>query len=811
MGMVKILIVDDDQQNIRIVESFLKRKQIDVITAGDGKEALEIAEKKKPDLVVSDILMPVMDGFTFCRSWKKNPKLNSIPFVFYTATYTDSKDETYAMSLGAAKFLRKPMPLNAFVDQIQAVLTSAGKGEEPAAVPQIEDKEEHYKQYSERLVRKLEKKLLDLENEVSVRKQISERLHQSQHEWEEMFQAIGDPIQIIDSDFTIVKANHATRKVMRNPEADLVGKKCYELFHRTNHPAGGCPLAGIKAGQKVVMEEVEIEALNGSYIVSCTPIYNRSGAFEKAIHMMIDITPRVESRQAMLRMKRLLNDAQELGKVGAWEFDLAREFCYWTDNMHRLLGYEPGEIVDKYQFFFDNVVHPDDRARISDLFQRLIKDKKPRSAQYRVLHKNGHHLVFHGVMAPVLDNEGRLERIYGTSVDISEQKRMDDERRKLEEQLLKAQKLESVGALAGGIAHDFNNILSAVIGYSELAWEQGGDAGAVRESLTEVLQASRRAKDLVSQILAFSRQIDHEFAPVQIRLIVTEVCKLLRATLPSNITVETDIHSAASILADAGQIHQVLMNLCTNAYQAMNAMGGVITLKIDEIELGQSPGGIPSDLKPGKYLELVVQDNGGGMDEATMNRIFDPYFSTKRPEEGTGLGLAVVFGIVKSHGGCIDVESKIDQGSTFRILFPAIKTTATDRKEDNPAFAERGNERILFVDDELLLAKLAKQMLESLGYHVLAKTNSVEALESFHASPDDYDLIITDMMMPHMTGECLAREVTKIRPEIPMIICTGFSERIDRKEARELGFKAFVRKPWRKAEMAGAIRKALAN
>lgn len=811
MGMKKILVVDDDQQNIKMIEKFLKRHNFSVMTAGDGKQALEIAAKNKPDLAVSDILMPVMDGFTLCRSWKKNPTLKSIPFVFYTATYTDEKDEAYAMSLGAEKFLRKPMPLTEFIDQIHTEIDLAGKRQEHVGIPKIQDEEESYQQYSERLVRKLEKKLLDLENEASTRKQIIEELHQSRKEWDEIFQAIGDPTLIIDSDFTILQVNDATKKAMKNPETDLVGKKCYEVFHRTDQHHKDCPLAGIKAGERADMGEIEIAALNGSYIVSCTPIYNRDGELEKVIHILIDITSRVQSEQSLLRMKRLLNDAQKLGRVGAWEFDPARKFCYWTDNMHRLLGYEPGEIADKYGFFFKHVIHPDDRARILDLFQRLVKDKKPISAEFRALHKDSQELIFHGVMAPVLGADGRVSRIYGTSVDISEQKRMDDERRKLQEQLLRAQKMESIGALAGGIAHDFNNILSAVIGYSEIAWEQASDAQAVRESLKEVLQASRRAKDLVAQILAFSRQVDHEFAPVQIQLIVKEVCKLLRATLPSNITIETDIQSFASVMAEAGQIHQILMNLCTNAYQSMDDTGGVLTLKLNEIELDQSSKDIYSDLKPGKYLELIVQDNGCGMNRATMSRIFDPYFSTKKPDGGTGLGLSVVFGIVKSHGGIIDVDSRVNHGSTFRILLPAITKAATDETDDYQASAECGNERILFVDDELLLAKMAKQTLESLGYHVQTKTNSVEALESFQTSPDDYDLIITDMMMPHMTGDHLASEILKIRPDVPMIICTGFSERIDRKEARDLGFKAFVRKPWRKAEMAGAIREALEN
>lgn len=809
--MKKILVVDDDQQNIKMIERFLKRNNFSVRTAADGKQALEIVAMDKPDLVVSDILMPVMDGFALCRSWKKNPNLKSIPFIFYTATYTDEKDEAYASSLGAEKFLRKPMPLTEFVDQIHTVINSAEKREEHVRTTQIHDEEESYKQYSERLVQKLEKKLLDLENEVNSRKKIKEELHQSRQEWEEIFQAIGDPTLIIDADFTILQVNEATKKAMKHPETVLIGKKCYEVFHHTDQHPNGCPLDRGKAGEQVAMGEIEIEALNGSYLISCTPIYNRDGELEKAIHILIDITSRVQSEQSLLRMKRLLNDAQELGRVGALEFDLVREFSYWTDNMHRLLGYEPGEIADKYRFFFDNVVHPDDRARISDLFQSLVIDKKPISAEYRALHKDGLEIIFHGVMAPVLDKDGQLSRIYGTSVDISEQKRMDDERRKLQEQLFKVQKMESIGALAGGIAHDFNNILSAVIGYSEIAWEQAGDARAVRESLKEVLQASRRAKDLVAQILAFSRQVEQEFAPVQIQLIVKEVCKLLRATLPSNITIETDIQSFASVMAEAGQIHQILMNLCTNAYQAMNDTGGVLTLKLNEIELGQLPKARYSDLKPGKYLELIVQDSGCGMDEATMNRIFDPYFSTKNPDEGTGLGLSVVFGIVKAHGGIIDVDSTVNHGSTFRILLPTMKKAARHATDDYLASAESGNERILFVDDELLLVKMAKQTLESLGYHVQTKTNSVEALESFQTSPDDYDLIITDMMMPHMTGDHLASEIWKIRPDVPMIICTGFSERIDQKEARDLGFKAFVRKPWRKAEMAGAIRMALEN
>lgn len=809
--MKKILVVDDDQQNIKMIERYLKRKNCAVITAGEGKQALEIAAKEKPDLVVSDILMPVMDGFALCRSWKKDSNLKSIPFIFYTATYTDEKDEAYALSLGAEKFLRKPMPLTEFVDQIHAVINSAGKKKAHVRIPRISEEEESYKQYSERLVQKLEKKLLDLENEVSSRKQIKEELYQSRRELEKIFQATGDPTQIIDSDFTILQVNDATRKAMKDPETELIGRKCYEVFHHTDQHHKGCPLAGIKAGEQVVMGEIEMEALTGSYIVSCTPIYSRNGEFEKAIHILIDITSRVQSQQSMLRMKRLLNDAQELGRIGAWEFDPVREFSYWTDNMHRLLGYEPGEIADKYRLFFEHVVHPDDCARITDLFQRLVKDKKPISTEFRALHKDGRELIFHGVMAPVLDTDGRLSRIYGTSVDISEQKRMDDERRKLQEQLLKAQKMESIGALAGGIAHDFNNILSAVVGYSEIAWEQAGDAKAARESLKEVLQASRRAKDLVAQILAFSRQVDQEYTPVQIQLIVKEVCKLLRATLPSNITIETDIQSFASVMAEAGQIHQILMNLCTNAYQSMNDTGGLLTLKLNEIELGQSLKDRYPDLKPGKYLELIVQDDGCGMDEATMNRIFDPYFSTKSPDEGTGLGLSVVFGIVKSHGGIIDVDSRVNHGSAFRILLPAIKKAATNETEDYLASAECGNERIMFVDDELLLAKMAKQTLESLGYHVQTKTNSVEALESFQTSPNDYDLIITDMMMPHMTGDHLASEIFKIRPDVPMIICTGFSERIDKKEARDLGFKGFVRKPWRKAEMAEAIREALEN
>jgi PAS domain S-box-containing protein len=381
-------------------------------------------------------------------------------------------------------------------------------------------------------------------------------------------------------------------------------------------------------------------------------------------------------------------------------------------------------------------------------------------------------------------------------------------KRELELQLQQAQKMEAIGTLAGGIAHDFNNILSAIIGYTELSLNDIEKESILYQNLQEVLRAGGRAKDLVKQILTFSRQTTQELKPVQVKLICKEAIKFLRASLPTTIEIHQEIESDSLVMADPTQIHQVLMNLCTNAGHAMGENGGVLEVKIADVQLEADFMAQHKELKPGPYLELSVSDTGYGIPAHLLDRIFDPFFTTKEKSEGTGMGLSVVHGIVGSYGGKIIVSSEPGKGSTFKIYLPKV-----ERDEAPQPIAEEsiagGTERILFVDDEPALVKIGKQMLESLGYKVTGRTSSVEALELFKAKADSFDLVITDMTMPNMTGDELARELIHVKPEIPVILCTGYSARINQQQAAAMGIRAFVSKPVPRMDIAKTIRNVI--
>ena len=403
--------------------------------------------------------------------------------------------------------------------------------------------------------------------------------------------------------------------------------------------------------------------------------------------------------------------------------------------------------------------------------------------------------------------DGRFVRLQ-IATDISRIKDLEKESLRIQAQLQQAQKMEAIGTLAGGIAHDFNNILSAVIGYTEIALADMPEDTSQHRNLQEVLKAGSRARDLVKQILTFSRQTEQELKPLQINQIVRETLKLLRASLPTTVKISQDIQSDSAVLADPTQVHQVIMNLCTNAAHAMRTKGGQLKIDLSDVVLGGSFIEQHPYLSPGVYIKLRVIDTGHGMEKAILDRIFDPFFTTKERGEGTGMGLAVVLGIVKSHGGTITVESEVGKGSIFNVFLPVIMREV-DHEVKTRAPIPTGTERILFIDDEKSLVDLGQQILERLGYKVTIRTSSVEALELFMEQPEKFDLVITDMTMPNMTGDELAGKLMNIRADIPVILCTGYSERISRERAHGLGIKEFILKPIVMRELAEKVRGVL--
>jgi len=380
----------------------------------------------------------------------------------------------------------------------------------------------------------------------------------------------------------------------------------------------------------------------------------------------------------------------------------------------------------------------------------------------------------------------------------------------MEEQLRHSQKMEAIGTLAGGIAHDFNNILSGILGYAQLAKITLDDPEKAQKHLDRMIQGAQRAAGLVQQILTFSKQADHKRNPLKAYLIVKEAVKFLRASIPANIEIKDKIESRATILADPVQVHQIVMNICTNAYHAMRDSGGVLMIELSEIEITLSEIASENSCASGRYLKLEVKDTGHGMSKETLEKIFDPYFSTKKADQGTGLGLAVVNGIIKKQKGFIRAYSEINQGSSFQIFWPVIekqeplKSNAMEKTD-----LIQGSGHIMVLDDEDDILEISQVMLEKQGYQVSAFKDGISALDAFNKDPGLFDLIVTDMAMPKMTGAEFSVKILDIRKDIPIVLCTGYSDNFDAEMAHEIGIKQYVQKPVIWQDLSAHIRELL--
>jgi CHASE2 domain-containing sensor protein/signal transduction histidine kinase/CheY-like chemotaxis protein len=412
---------------------------------------------------------------------------------------------------------------------------------------------------------------------------------------------------------------------------------------------------------------------------------------------------------------------------------------------------------------------------------------------------------------PRTSRAGTFDGTVHVARDITQRKQIEKEQHELQSMLIQAQKMEVLGMLASGIAHDFNNILSAIMGYTELAYYQSQSHGTVRCKLEQVLKAGGQAKDIIGQILSFTRRAPHQRKIFALGLVVQEAVKLIRITIPLNIEIQVDVRSQALVEGDPTQIHQILLNLCTNAYHAMREKGGILTVALQETLLGTAIEDHGQVLPPGPFLKLTVGDTGHGIPPELRHRVFDPFFTSKPQGEGTGLGLSTVRGIVQEFGGLVTFESEIGKGTVFAVYLPRREALLPDddRPSQEPPAAGEGH--ILLVDDEPQLADLVQEMLTSLGYQVTTRYNPFAALQLFEANPHDFAMVITDMAMPEMTGEGLAARILEIRTDVPVILCTGYDDQSLAGRADVLGIKKIIRKPFEMRELAEDIRTFLAK
>jgi PAS domain S-box-containing protein len=470
------------------------------------------------------------------------------------------------------------------------------------------------------------------------------------------------------------------------------------------------------------------------------------------------------------------------------------------------LGIERSLVINHH---FSLYLSKDSHSVFTDFLRKIFEDTTKKECEVKLSGNESNPRYIH-IMGTAVKGEGNVWQCLIAVMDVTDRKHAEEEKKRIEIQLAQKQKMETIGTFAGGIAHDFNNILAAIIGYAELAIIDELKHEKLHKDLEGVLKASKRARDLVAQILSFSRHGEMNYKPIKLQATIKESLRMLRAIIPVTIEIRQNIRSSGMIMADPVQIHQIMMNLILNAVQAMGEMGGVLDLSLEDVAVDESSVIHGLDLNPGTYIMLTISDTGHGIEPEVLERIFEPYFTTKNKGGNSGLGLSVVQGIVKKNKGAIICKSRPGEGTTFVIYLPLVEFNKEKGKESHDEVTlSPGTERILFIDDEPDLAEMAKMALENLGYRVTSLTSSGKALEVFKENPESFDLVITDMTMPEMTGERLAQRLMEIRHDIPIILCSGYGEHISTEKVKDIGIQEYVMKPFTLADLAGTIRRVL--
>ncbi|MFZ2448805.1 MAG: PAS domain S-box protein [Syntrophobacteraceae bacterium] len=658
--------------------------------------------------------------------------------------------------------------------------------------------------------------------DITEQKQAEEALRESRQQLSDIINFLPDATFVIDGNGKVIAWSRAMEEMTGIRAEDMLGKGNYEYalpFYGERRPIlidlvlQGQPeieqgYVAMERTAGAISGEAYMPALRGGGLylyAKASALFDCKGNVVGAIESIRDITDRKRMEKAVVEAEAKYRSIFENALMGIFQTVPEGRFIRVNMALARMFGYDsPEEVMNAVTDISRQIyVNPERRTELLRLLEEreMVQDfevqfyRRDKSVAWIILN-----------IRAIRDRNGKIVHLEGIAQDITDSKL-------LAARLNQAQKMEAIGTLAGGIAHDFNNILAPIIGYADLSLNAVPIGTRLHQNIEQILVSGNRARDLVKQILTFSRKAEPERRPVQVSLLIKETLKLLRSSLPSTIEIRQDLDSEAmdgAVMADPSQIHQVLMNLCTNASHAMREKGGVLSIMLKNVDIGSGAGRELPDLDPGSYLKLTVADTGHGIDESVRQRIFDPYFTTKGPSEGTGLGLALVYGITKSLAGGIAVSSKPGEGTAFDVYFPRAETVQTplvNRSAPLPS----GKGLVLVIDDEKAIVDMLKEMLESLGYNVAGRYSSGDALQAFRARPDIFDLVITDLTMPHMTGTDLAKEMLKIRADTPIILCTGFSETVDENRTRLLGIKGFLMKPVALRDLAVTVNRVLSQ
>jgi len=678
-----------------------------------------------------------------------------------------------------------------------------------------------------------------LTNENNVRRAIETELRAGEKYLTIILNSIADGVLVTNAEGRVLRLNPVAEQLTGWKTVEALSRPVNEIFRvideQTRQPLP-VPVAEIVAENKttgVAAHAILVDRAGAEHPVSdhYSPIRDLNGtvlgvvlvfrdvtddrrAEEQIVKLNRELEQRVESRTSELREserrhRTLLANLQGMAYRCRNNRDWTMEFL--SDGCRDLLGIEPVDIVSG-RICYNDLIHPEDREPVWDQVQSALAAQKAFTLEYRVKHAGGRWRSVLEQGRAVLGDHGQVTALEGYITDITGRVDAERERRILEDQVRRAQKMEAIGTLAGGIAHDFNNVLAAILGSAELIKMDMPADHPSREFLGQIFVAGQRAREVVQQILTFSQRRESERNIIHLFPVVKECVKLLRSTIPAMVDITFRVDpECAPVLADPTQIHQVIMNLCTNAWQALPENGGNIKVTVEMCDVDEKARERHPDLQTATYVRLSVADNGSGMEQATLDRIFEPFFTTKPVGEGSGLGLSVVHGIVKAHQGVITVESQPGKGTVFHIYLPPQKVDPAETPEETPAIHGGNQERILFVEDDELAGWATQKILKKFNYRVEWFTHPGEALAKFRAAPANFDLVLSDLAMPEMTGDDLAAALLKIRPDIPIVLMTGMIDPVIQKQARHIGVCGVLLKPVDAASLGLEIARHLAE
>ncbi|MBF0278056.1 MAG: response regulator [SAR324 cluster bacterium] len=762
---MEILIVDDKIENIVLLENILRSLDYQVLVASNGKLALQKLADRKVDLIISDILMPEMDGFQLCRKVKASKDLWQIPFIFYTATYTDAKDEELALKEGADHFICKPIEPAEFTELIKKLVKQVEDKKIVAKKLELSFEEETLNLYNARLVKKLEQKTINLEKEIELHRESERALQISEERYRALFNASEDALFVrylpgkdVTKSFLEVndiacrRLGYSREEMLNMTPEDVLAPESIEPFRQAME---------VLQNKKKVVFEVKRLTKDGRRI----PVEINSSLFyldgkDTVLSVSRDISRRKEAEKEINMLAHTIKSINESVCVT----DLQERILFANDALLETYGYSWAELSGKEAKIFRSEKTP------AEIEEQILPQTLKGGWQGEVWNKrkNGDEFQIHLSTSIIYNETGNPEALVGISSDISEQKN-------IEEQFYQAQKMESMGQLAAGVAHDFNNLLTVINGYSGLLMDEVQSDDSHSEMVQQIQEAGDRAKNLIVQLLAFSRKQVILPKIVNMNDLILNAEKMLGRIIEENIEMELKLSSLnLSINIDPGQMDQILMNLVVNARDAMPDGGKII---LETSFLNFDGGYLAEHLvaKKGRYALLSIHDNGVGMDEETRSRIFEPFFTTKIEGEGTGLGLATVFGIVQQNDGYLWVESEPGQGSTFKIAFPILKIAEIeDNNEETEKRLPGGNETILLLEDDDAVRNFVIRLLTDYGYRVHAASLPEEALDIFDKQQDEIDLIITDVIMPQMNGKDFFDRVSAKKPGLKALYISGY-------------------------------------